>query len=473
MGIMITRPFLQAIDRFLYSPAYFVLLGVLTVLSNVWGQEAFVYPCLIVLGVYICLFGRDLLPLMPIFACGYISPSTSNNPGVNEGSIFSFSQGGSGIYIAALGALLVGSMIYRLVKDPDFGGKKFLGKRRRLLSGMIILGISYAISGMCSGKWEEKGWENLLFAFIQFVAIAGLYYLLSGSVKWNQAPKEYLSWTGICVGYVLIAELVGIYITQDVLVEGKILRENIFTGWGHYNSMGALFAMLIPLPFFLTDKGCARTAFAYMTAFLFWVALLFTCSRGSIIVGTAVYAAGYVLSLACSRYARRQWWIHLISILIPIAAVAYFREELRELFRRIIELGMNPGTRDKIYMEGLKQFRKFPVFGGSFFPVDYYPYVWADRTAFTDLFPPRWHNTIVQLLATGGVTCLAAYAFHRIQTLLLFFKNASATKFFVGLSVAALLLTSIVDCHFFNVGPVLLYSSMLAFVEFRLEKEKK
>lgn len=471
MGIATTRPLFQKIDRFLYSPAYFVLLGVLTILSNVFGQEKFVYPCIILIGMYVCLLGRDFLPLMPIFACGYISPSASNNPGMEGDSIFSFSQGGGGVYIAVLGALLVGSMIYRLVKDPDFGGKKFLRKRRKLLSGMIVLGVSYAISGLFSGKWQEKGWENLLFAFIQFVAIAGLYYLLSGSVKWEQAPKEYLSWTGICVGYVLIAELAGIYVTQDVLVEGKILRENIFTGWGHYNSMGALFAMLIPLPFFLTDRGRVRTAFAYVTAFLFWVALLFTCSRGSIIVGTAIYAAGYVLSLIYSRHARRQWWIHLVSLLIPVAIEAHFREELRELFLRILELGMNPGTRDQIYTEGLKQFRKFPIFGGSFFPVDYYPYVWAELTDFTALFPPRWHNTIVQLLATGGVTCLAAYAFHRIQTLRLFFKNVSITKLFVGLSVAALLLTSMVDCHFFNVGPVLLYSSMLAFVEFRLEKK--
>ena len=29
----------------------------------------------------------------------------------------------------------------------------------------------------------------------------------------------------------------------------------------------------------------------------------------------------------------------------------------------------------------------------------------------------------------------------------------------------ALLLTSLVDCHFFNVGPVLFYSALLAFVE--------
>ena len=66
MGIATTRPLLQRMDRFLYSPAYFVLLGVLTVLSNVFGQERFIYPCIILIGMYVCLLGRDFLPLMPI-----------------------------------------------------------------------------------------------------------------------------------------------------------------------------------------------------------------------------------------------------------------------------------------------------------------------------------------------------------------------------------------------------------------------
>ena len=50
-----------------------------------------------------------------------------------------------------------------------------------------MLGISYAISGLCSGHWGEYGWRNLLFAVIQFVAVAGLYWLFSllpGGLGW-------------------------------------------------------------------------------------------------------------------------------------------------------------------------------------------------------------------------------------------------------------------------------------------------
>ena len=460
----------QRIDRFLYSPAYFLLIGGLTILSNVFCLEIYAYTGFILTGIYVCLFARDLLPIFPIFACGYISPSAGNNPGVNEKSIFSLA--GGGLYLAVLLTVLAGCLVYRLVTDPVFGGKKFLHKKRELLPGMLILGICYAISGLASGQWEEFGLRNLLFAFLQFVAVAGLYYLLSGAVEWEHAPKGYLFWTGMCVGYVLLAELVNLYITAGVIVDGTIFRDYIVTGWGHYNSMGALFVMVLPLSFFLTGKG-RWAAVGYLSSFLFLIGLVFTCSRGSILFGIAIYAASYTLSLFHSRRARSLIVVHIFTVTIPLIIFALFYEELLQLFGIVINTGFQSPQRVETYMEGIKQFLHFPVFGGSFFPVDYWPYAWSTSENFLALFPPRWHNTLIQLLATGGVTCLAGYVFHRYQTIKLFIKEFSTGKLFAGLSVLALLSTSLLDCHFFNVGPVLFYSATLAFVEFQMTKTKK
>jgi hypothetical protein len=63
-----------------------------------------------------------------------------------------------------------------------------------------------------------------------------------------------------------------------------------------------------------------------------------------------------------------------------------------------------------------------------------------------------------------------AYAYHRFQTIWLFLRPFSGKKMFACVSMVALLGTSMVDCHFFNVGPVLFYSMMLAFVEKRLNE---
>jgi len=87
-------------------------------------------------------------------------------------------------------------------------------------------------------------------------------------------------------------------------------------------------------------------------------------------------------------------------------------------------------------------------------------------------FPPRWHNTVIQILASCGIVGFAAYSFHRLQTLYLFFHRFQGKKTFALISMLTLLVTSMVDCHFFNVGPVLIYSAILAFVEFQLNKTK-
>lgn len=470
MSFLNAHPLHRRIDKFLYSPAYFLYIGGLTILSNVFCQELVAYTFLILTAIYVCLFARDLLPLVPVFACGYISPSFGNNPGLNEDSVFSLA--GGGIYLGILLTVLLVCLVYRLVTDPDFGGRKFLAKKRQLLPGMLILAACYAISGLGSGQWAEFFWRNLLFSFLQLVAIAGLYFLLTGAVKWDIAPRAYLFWTGICVGYVLLLELIGIYISAGVIVNGEIVRDYIQTGWGHYNSMGALFTMVIPLPFFLTGKG-RYAVFAYLSSFFFFVGLLFTCSRGSIVIGTAIYGASYVLSLIHSRHARSLKLLHAVFVALPLLCLALFHAEIRRLFNVLITTGLNSPQRIEIYTEAWKQFLRFPIFGGTFFPVDYEPYVYATVPGFVALFPPRWHNTFLQLLATGGIVCLAGYVFHRVQTFRLFVVNFCTEKLFAGLSVLALLLTSMVDCHFFNVGPVLLYSIILAFVEYPLNRQKK
>lgn len=471
MALDRSRPLMQRMDRFLYSPAYLLFLGALTVLSNVFSLEAFVYPVFILMAGYIFLFGKDLLPVFPMFIFGYISPSGANNPGRNPESIFSLS--GGGLYWGVLLGILAVILICRLATDPVFGGKKFLQKGRKLLPGMVVLGITYAISGVCSGQWEEHGWQNLLFACLQFAAIAGLYYLLCGAVVWEEAPKAYLFWTGLCVGYVLLVELVGIYFSADVIVDGTIYRGRIVTGWGHYNNIGAMFAMMIPLPFFLTGKG-KYAWFAYVSAFLFCLGLVFTCSRGSILFGFIVYAVSYVFIVCRNKHARSLIGIHILLNVGPVLVFLLFRQRFLVLFFDLLHAGFqSPIIRVSTYVEGIKQFLQFPIFGGSFFPVDAELYEWSTSESFTAFFPPRWHNTLLQVLTTGGVTCFAAYIYHRVQTVKLFLQDMNNGKLFAGISILTMLLMSLLDCHFFNIGPVLFYSGALAFVEYGMQKHEK
>ena len=462
MGTLAQPSFLRTFNNFLYKPAYFFLIGALTVIANIFGAELFTYTCFVLIFLYLCFWGRDLLPVLPMAICAYIAPSRGNNPGLSDESIFSPENGGS--YIIFLAFLLVVGVICRLIRDKALGRAAFWKCRRQLLPGLLVLFLAYLLSGIGSSQWEKVSTQNLLFAFIQGVSILLPYFLLTALVKWEEAPKAYLAWTGMCVGFVLLAELANIYVQFDVIEEGIINRRLIYSGWGHYNNIGALLAMMIPFPFFLTGKG-KHTSIFYIVGLLFLAGIIFTCSRGSILFGVLTYGASYIASLIHSRNARSNWVIHVCTLALAIAVYIFFYDRMLNLFQMMIEQQWDSAGRITGYIEGWKQFTQFPIFGGTFYPIDYDLYTWSTSAEFVAFFPPRWHNTFVQILASCGVVGFVAYLFHRLQTATLFLRHFSTKKLFPLISMLTLLGTSLLDCHFFNVGPVLFYSMMLAFVE--------
>ena len=182
-------------------------------------------------------------------------------------------------------------------------------------------------------------------------------------------------------------------------------------------------------------------------------------------MAVAIYLTCVVLMLLYAKN-RRNNFIALITVVVALILVVFlFRRQLLQLFSDLLAKGTDPSTRNIIYWEGLKLFGKYPIFGGSFFSPGYTPWEWSTNASFAGFFPPRWHNTVVQLLASCGVVGMIAYIFHRVQTVRLFVSGHTKEKTFIGCAVLVLLVCSLLDCHFFNLGPVLLYSMGLAFAE--------
>ncbi len=462
-------PMAAAADRFFSSPVYFIFLGCLTVISNAFSMELPVYTVLILLGVCVCFFGRDLLPLMPMIVCCYIAPSAANNPGREENSVF---YGPGGILLVILLALLTVSIVFRLVADPDIGGKKFLRHKRRLLPGMLALGAAYVLAGAGSGHYFDQGIKNLLFGALQFIAVFLLYYLFSGSVKWDSASRHYLAWTGMCVGFILLAEMANIYLTRPIIENGHINRPLFYTGWGHYNSMGALLTMMIPFPFQLACCRSNKSWLYYLCGVLFFIGVIMTYSRASALFAAVVYLASCLIILFKSRNRRVGIVTNVVTFGTILILACIFREEFCKLFSDLLTNTNSMGMRFDGYLAGIEQFKQHPIFGGTFYPLNIDLPEWAQIEGFLAYVPARWHNTFVQLGASCGIVGLLAYGWHRVQTIRLVFKKPTAEVLCVGASVLALGLTSLLDCHFFNVGPVLFYSMALAFAENVIVPEK-
>ena len=468
----------QSLNRFLEGPWGLTALSVLTLCAYVFSLELWLYAFVALFCVYVSLFCDDFLPLMGLFVFCYITPSRKNNPGMETNSVYFASSGG--VYILVFATIAVACFIARLALDKSIGFKKLFAHKRALLSGMLILSVAYFIAGIGSEHYKEIVGKHLVFSLLQFASIVVLYFLFSATVKWNERCIRYFAWLGVCMGLVCTLELAHIYLTNDVIVDGVINRGPIYTGWGITNNIGAMIAMSIPFAFYLAIKSKRPYLFILLATAL-EAGLFFSCSRTAILCGSAGYIASFVIAFIKSeekRVFRISTYIFLGVCFVGLLASLKFFIELFEGVPSIVgesetgELKFNDSGRFNIYKEGLKVFARSPIFGESFFPRDYAPWEFSVVEKLSSVIPPRWHNTFIQLGASCGIVGLLAYGFHRYQTVKLFFKKRTLFNLFIAISLLALVLMSMLDCHFFNIGPVLFYSMALAVAE-NAEQEKK
>ena len=463
-GLERARNRFQQFNNFLRTPWYVLIVAVLTALSSLYEWDLVLYTLYLGFGVYLSIFGEDYLPMVPIAVMGYVSPSRENNPGRYADSIFYPENGG--ILLIGLAVLFIASAIFRLATDRQLGGKRFFTEKRKLTGSMVLLGVAYLLSGIGSAGYLEVARNNLIFALLQFAAIFVMYFFFTAVIRWDRVPKGYLAWCGLAVGCVVLVQLVENYTSGRIFLGTSIKRELLATGWGMHNNIGCMMAMMMPFGFYLASGKKFGWLFNLVgTALL--LGTMLSCSRTSMLVAALAYLVCGVLLLKNPASRRSNWWVYLLAAAVAVVILIFFREKIMSVFERFFSQLGSASQRDKLIYYGFQEFKGSPVFGTSFYPrlAEYQIWDWAELESFSSFFPPRWHSTIVQLAASCGAVGLLAYGFHRIKTLGLFWKQRSRENTFIGISLAVMLLAGLLDCHFFNVGPVLFYSVALAFVE--------
>ena len=469
--------FIQKLNKFSYSIWSLIFISFLTLSAYIFSLEIYFYLFIALYVVYICLFCDDLLPIVCLFIFCYISPSRENNPGLNTNSVFYNLKGTLVLIIAVVCTI---SILSRIIIDKNMGLKKLFTQKKYLLSGMIILGIAYILSGIGSKNYGEYFFNNLIFALLQFLSIFLIYFIFSTTIDWKKIPRFYFSYMCILIGIVASLEIVYIYLTKNVILNGIINRSLLFTGWGTYNNVGAMIAITIPFAFYLACKK--KNNYIYLIlATLLLLGTILSCSRGSILGAVVIYIISFIVSLFKADNKKIFWISSSILIIIAIIIGLIFFNELIKLFSKVPKIiestdgdvKVNDSSRFYIYKEGFKAFLKYPIFGQTFYPTNFVPYDFSIIDSFSSFFPPRWHNTIIQLLSSCGIVGILAYGFHRFQTIKLIIKKPSLEKTFIGLSILTLLAISMLDCHMFNIGPTMFYSIALMFAENTKQKEDK
>ena len=451
----------KALRAFLNSVWFIVLIALLMACANLFSWELPVFYVYLVLGAFIVLLCDDLKGVIPIACCAYMTLSYENNPAVSmETSAFYKPEFVvQFVFILAVAVIL---LIGRLVTVFMRGEKK---KVPALALGFGALGLSFVLGGLFS---EYYGFRTAFFGFVVIASLCGLYFFFYYGVDWKKTEKDYFAYLFLIIGLFLLAELLGMYLKSGILTDDSLDRGVLITGWGMYNNVGCVLCACLPAPLYLAlekRRGWIYTALSLVLV----IGLVFTQSRGSMLFGAPVFLAGMIIVLVKSKKRERIAHFIVLGVALVSAAVvaAVFYNKLIELFSDIIEKfqsGDIANGRMQIYKQGIEHFLSQPVFGVGFYQCN--AFRWGHLTA-ESFLPPRYHNTIIQVLASGGIFSLLCYLVHRVETLVLICHRPSREKTFLALSVAGILLTSLVECHLFSFGPALLYGVLLVFAEGR------
>ena len=458
--------FIRALQGFFRTVWYQAAVILLMVCANLFALELPVFYLYLLLGLLALLFAEDTLPLVPVFLCSYMTISPENNPATHVGESVFYEKAFQiqFIVILAVAALAVAArLVHSLVFSPTRAERK---GSPALSFGFLALGVSYVLGGLFSPSYSAK---TALFGFVEIASLCALYYFFYYTVDFRRVEKDYLLRFFLLLGFGIMLETVRLYFLPGVVTPDGVDRGKLTTGWGMYNNIGCIIAMCIPASFYFAatrKNGWQYTLLGCLTL----AGVVLTQSRGSILFGGIVFLACYAYVIVKSR--GRERLCHLIVagalILLAMIAVAVFFEKFMQLFASMLRFDSN--GRDDIWESGLKQFAGHPLFGVGFYECEAFRWGQLPSDSF---LPPRYHNTYLQLMASGGVVALLAYAFHRFQTVRLLWRRRTRENIFLAFIVLALILTSTVDCHFFNFGPGLLYSVILVFIERGSPEEKR
>ena len=447
---------IQAFLSSIWSIIFIVGLGLL---SNLFGIEIFTYYVYFVIILIATLFADDLLCLVPISCCSYMTFAKKNNPlGYDQTSIFL--EKGTQIAFIIVCVLIALTIIPRIIFEVKT--KKERVRYPKLTAGFVILGLSYILGGIFSGHYDGR---TAFFGLVQILALSFTYFTFYFLIDFRKVKKNYFAVLFTAIGFMLVGEVIGMLYYADFFTKYEHFNRGLlYTGWGVYNNIGMMMAMMIPAPVYFAVKQKNTGWLFCLVSALFHLATIFTQSRNSILVGTIVFIVCAILGIFLAKGKNKLYnFLAYFGYGLAILLTIYFaREFVNNIFYSLIQSGSSDSGRFDIYRYGFDNFLLSPSFGNGWYVNGVFQWGVVDENTF---LPPRYHNTYIQIIATGGVAMSVAYLYHRFETAVLVFKNFTIEKLFMGAIIATLIVGSVLDCHFFNFGPGFIYSGVLLLLE--------
>ena len=444
--------FIILLNKFFYSVYYLLFIALLTALTCIFGFEMYTYYIYIFCGgLFPCLFSKDMTPIFAPLGMAYSSVSLKTNNAVAGHSLFGDRMYHLPIICSLIVLVVLPRLIYELVTKKDL--RKY---KPQLLVGYLIFGVTLVLGGLMSPYYSK---ENAIFGLVEFLALSGCYFILIYIIKWKEMNKDYPFYFLLAYGVALMIEVFVILIINH--------GEEVRAGWGINNNIASQICICIAGPMYLAIKKKQTILYVLLADFMVLAASITNSRTGGGMAIILIFAT-YIVAMIKSPTTKKRIVITATSLsflAIFIAAFFIFMDFTKliygsSIFSEKIEL-LDLNGREMIWNIGYKGFLENPSFGVGW----YYLKTYRDVNFTFNFVPPRYHNTYVQLIASTGKIGAIGYVIHRYQTLKMTFTKPTLEKTFLYIAIMGLILTSIFDCHFFNLGPGLDYCIILAFIE--------
>lgn len=435
----------KKITELLYSPWYISALALGVLICYCLDMDVLSYGILTAACVVTFLFCEDATPILPPLLLSPFVPSMGwYRVGQSYGA---WSTAAFVIYAVMLAA----SVVYHMIV---FGGFKRLRYGGRLGAATVALGLGLLVSGFFCKDYNNN---SVIHMFVQLAPLCLLFFFLRSVIKWEKQKLTYYAVAVMAAGIVMCAALAECYLFNKPFIEsGFTSKAELVAGWGISNNIGAAVLQAIPLTFFLACKEEKFAWFYYLVAVIMEVCIVFTFSRAALLISVPVFGACVIVSCFKARNRKQMWIVTGALAVAGIAGLIVMFDKIMGMMSFYLENGFNDRGRFSIYKKGFEFFAKYPIFG-----------VGLHHTDLTQGITHSYffHNTPIQFLAAGGIVGILTYTFYRVETVRLFTRKLTLDRVFLGLTVAGIVFTALLDTGFMRFFSQVFTVSALLFSE--------
>lgn len=430
----IVRRLKEFYDNFYYS--YFYPLFVCLVALFFWllGSTYLGIAAMVLISLPVFLVKRDVSPIYtPLFACLMLFRS------LDATNFITF-------YTILLPAAIC--LIARFFIHPI--KQVFIGK---LIFPLILVSAAIALGGVLS-PYVSQYFTGLAHVVSLGVGMLFIYFWFSNytDVTAHEDFKKYFTFSFLYPVLLAGAEMCLIRAFKTLGVNFYMYHWTT-VGWAHFNQVGFILLLGIPLCFYLTCN--AKYLFPYFIAIAFlYLAIFQTGSDGTLAVSACFLPI--LLGFTYFRMRKDKRYAYLAYLTAIVCAIMLFMiiraDTVSELTDKLIKAFYNDVGRTKLYQEAVRLFTLYPVFGVGF--------GYTNLALFNqDFF--NFHSLFFQIIGTMGIFGIGAYIVMYVCRIRILIRKNTNFNFYAFLSFILFFCYASVDCGEFAAIPLMIMVTLL------------